>query len=334
MEDLVLHTYQDPEIFNFGIVNADNRKIEAAVNGAVPWALMSNGNILINSYFLDSINQRGQTEYNIGNSKAYSIDGWLLRNGKLTINNGVVTTVQNTDTNNGRNLFYQLIDNPNLFIGKTLTFSILAENIVGNLAVTAYADNNSLNVTGNSISSNGISSVTFTLPKSISITEFRVHTLLSAGGSFTPIAAKLELGDHQTLAHQDANGNWVLNDPPPNKALELEKCQRYQLALIDNVSAYGGLLGLGRSHTSNTVWIFVPTPSTMRQNPDIVFLAGNLSSLKIMISGNVYALSSIELTLNKQNGVLILIAVEDVPINQPAILYAISPCKPLFDSNL
>lgn len=40
-------------------------------------------------------------------------------------------------------------------------------------------------------------------------------------------AAKLELGSTQTLAHQDENGNWVLNDPPPNKALELAKCQRY-----------------------------------------------------------------------------------------------------------
>ena len=41
------------------------------------------------------------------------------------------------------------------------------------------------------------------------------------------LAAKLELGPVQTLAHQDASGNWVLNDPPPDKALELLKCQRY-----------------------------------------------------------------------------------------------------------
>ena len=40
-------------------------------------------------------------------------------------------------------------------------------------------------------------------------------------------AAKLELGPVQTLAHKDENGNWILNDPPPSKALELAKCQRY-----------------------------------------------------------------------------------------------------------
>lgn len=40
-------------------------------------------------------------------------------------------------------------------------------------------------------------------------------------------AAKLELGTVQTLAHQDENGNWVLNDPPPDPAVELLMCQRY-----------------------------------------------------------------------------------------------------------
>ena len=39
-------------------------------------------------------------------------------------------------------------------------------------------------------------------------------------------AVKLELGPVQTLAHKEGD-TWVLNDPPPNKALELAKCQRY-----------------------------------------------------------------------------------------------------------
>ena len=54
-------------------------------------------------------------------------------------------------------------------------------------------------------------------------------------------AAKLELGSQQTLAHQDADGKWVLNDPPPNKALELAKCQRYQVVYSAtlNIAAVG-----------------------------------------------------------------------------------------------
>lgn len=40
------------------------------------------------------------------------------------------------------------------------------------------------------------------------------------------IAAKLEIGTVQTLYHME-NGSYVLNDPPPNMAEELLKCQRY-----------------------------------------------------------------------------------------------------------
>ena len=36
-------------------------------------------------------------------------------------------------------------------------------------------------------------------------------------------AVKIELGDKQTLAHQDANGKWVLNEIP-DKGMELLKC--------------------------------------------------------------------------------------------------------------
>ena len=42
----------------------------------------------------------------------------------------------------------------------------------------------------------------------------------------TLIAAKLELGSQQTLAHQDADGNWVLNEIP-DYGEQLARCQRY-----------------------------------------------------------------------------------------------------------
>ena len=39
-------------------------------------------------------------------------------------------------------------------------------------------------------------------------------------------AVKLELGSRQTLAHQDADGNWVLNEIP-DYGEQLARCQRY-----------------------------------------------------------------------------------------------------------
>jgi len=41
------------------------------------------------------------------------------------------------------------------------------------------------------------------------------------------IRVKLEVGKYQTLAYQDADGQWNLIDPLPNPALEMLKCQRY-----------------------------------------------------------------------------------------------------------
>ena len=55
-------------------------------------------------------------------------------------------------------------------------------------------------------------------------------------------AAKLELGSQQTLAHQDAAGNWVLNDPPPDKTLELLKCQWYQQCAGFTRVAFGPII--------------------------------------------------------------------------------------------
>lgn len=77
------------------------------------------------------------------------------------------------------------------------------------------------------------------------------------GESFTLLASKLELGPRQTLAHKDADGNWVLNDPPPDKATELAKCRRYYL---------GGYL---QAVNLNSNMCFLPTPVSMRSVPVI-----------------------------------------------------------------
>lgn len=100
-------------------------------------------------------------------------------------------------------------------------------------------------------------------------------TVSITGSGIPIIAAKLELGPVQTLAHQDADGNWVLNDPPPNKALELLKCQRYQVVEVGGVSEMPG-----RTETNDTLFtLFIPTAIRMRANPTVtipgLIIAGN-----------------------------------------------------------
>ena len=192
----------------------------------------SNPNLLDNWYFVDPVNQRGQTEYT---SAGYAIDRWKLSNGKLTLSTtGATALLINTDSAYRRNVLFQLIERCSNFVGKTLTFSVLVTDLNGKMTASVYENGSKSTYNGNGILSDGLSTVTFTIPATAAPTEFRVHFLLSASGSCRPIAAKLELGAQQTLAHQDADGNWVLNDPPPDYQKELEKCQYYYKPKNDN----------------------------------------------------------------------------------------------------
>lgn len=87
-------------------------------------------------------------------------------------------------------------------------------------------------------------------------------------------AAKLELGSVQTLAHLEGS-TWVLNDPPPNKALELAKCQGYFYRL-----APGGsnnlFLGGNIANTANTIFCPVFLPAPMRSSPSLVLSENNI----------------------------------------------------------
>lgn len=68
-------------------------------------------------------------------------------------------------------------------------------------------------------------------------------------------AAKLELGDRQTLAHQQSDGQWFLNDPIPKYSEELSKCQRWLLTPSPGAMMEAPFLCNG--------WVFLPTPVTM-----------------------------------------------------------------------
>ena len=96
----------------------------------------------------------------------------------------------------------------------------------------------------------------------------KVFSITGAGE--TIIAAKLELGDQQTLAHQDTDGKWVLNDPPPNFQQELAKCQRYQLSLRNPESGYIAA-GFGEGRATDRAYIHMPLPTTMRGKPTVSY---------------------------------------------------------------
>lgn len=76
------------------------------------------------------------------------------------------------------------------------------------------------------------------------------------------VAAKLELGEGQTLAHQEADDSWVLNEIP-DYAEELAKCQRY-FVRIKNEGTATGFIGTGVATSGNGTVCVLPLPVSMR----------------------------------------------------------------------
>lgn len=217
----------------------------------------SNLNLMDNWYFIGGgsqqgggqlpINQRGQTEY-VG--AGYTIDRWNANGyGKIELgSDGIVMTRAGT--------YYRIVqkfDDYTSFAGKTVTLSMLMDADLFFATFTIGGTGGD----GVTIAPNiNVYSLGESLPLAIQLNQ--------DGSSGKIKAVKLELGAQQTLAHQDADGNWVLNDPPPNKALELAKCQRY--AKIFRQHEVFTVLRVN----PNYIDFLVPVGIKMRSTPTII----------------------------------------------------------------
>lgn len=230
----------------------------------------SNPNLLDNWYFADPINQRGQKEYG---DNQYAIDRWYCQGtGKLTVNPNY-TTIERAD------LFYNAIQPIDLnemdLRGKYVTFScIFQEN--EDFCVRLLGSNVTIGTTENGFdvrsdkSQIGVLHATALIPSTCrylqcAITSDRNPT--SENPHAIVIAAKLELGPVQTLAHKEGD-TWVLNDPPPDPTLELAKCQYFQYTPFSNFNGYGDV-------ASGYIWnetgaLFVISCPKMRSTPTLI----------------------------------------------------------------
>lgn len=217
-----------------------------------------NPNLLINPDF--SINQRGQTEYTGG---GYTADMWHHSGtGVVTINNGIQLSATTPS------VIAQKIENPAQLAGKIVTisamFSTNASRCILRLRVNGSWTGYEM-VTGDV----GCVSTTLTLPDDIDTLSFELGTTSEGITNWDISRVKLELGNIQTLARQDDEGNWVIIDPPPNPALELAKCQRYYLPLSQYTRYNHGLIN------ENVIDFNIPIPSPLRALFSV--LGGNIA---------------------------------------------------------
>lgn len=231
-------------------------------------------NLLDNWFFATSlfpVNQRGQSSYSGGTG--YCVDRWVRRNdggtvtGTATITDDGLRLSLASGKSNGLN---QTIEHAAL-LNKTVTISALFSGVsTGSLlklqlAAANESRYNSSEIGGVSVNGNGLFSVTFNMPSSIgnySLVNFGFYCVDSNQFDGTLVAAKLELGSTQTLAHQE-NGTWVLNEIP-NYAEELLKCQRYLVKFFPyQRKRADAVLG-------TAIDFLFPIPCTMASLPSII----------------------------------------------------------------
>ena len=179
-------------------------------------------NLLHNWYFGNPVNRNG---FSTTSNAEPIIDRWQssrYRTGtkSVTLNetDGCIT-IECIDTQDGAyiEIFQNISSEVSAFlVGKTVTMSVLTESGLYTKTFTASASYATLTIANEC--------TVYARFKSDGIGDFRVRS--SYGQNTNIFAIKLELGDTQTLAHQDSNGNWVLNEIP-DYAEQMAICMQY-----------------------------------------------------------------------------------------------------------
>ena len=225
-------------------------------------AFPCNPNLLDNWYFGNPVNQRGQAEYAAsGGGNTYCIDRWAVQfeGTKYTVATATLSTTSETNVGQMNGM---LPNNEAMqFVGKQMTLSLLVDNPDGVDVTLNIRDRTRWSHllppktdSGSLITTTGVFG---TLNDGENI---QVSFIVPQGKSVNLIAAKLELGSQQTLAHQE-NGVWVLNEIP-KFGEQLAACQRYLIPL-SSYQCPAARLG------ANEILFFVPLPVTMRTLPTI-----------------------------------------------------------------
>lgn len=149
--------------------------------------------------------------------------------------------------------------------GKTVTLSLLGKTDISQQVL--FYVNSKVAAIKSSPAVNGVcmTTLTYTFPEVLTNAAIFVYgRSYSGAGEGTILAAKLELGPTQTLAHQE-NGNWVLNEVP-EYGEQLARCQRYFVRYTFDTQRFIGVLNID-SANGGQGYINVPVP--MRATPTI-----------------------------------------------------------------
>lgn len=265
----------------------------------VPPKFTVNPNLLDNWYFANPVNQRGQTEYT-GNG--YGVDRWIQGfDGILTstlTNKGIKIVAGNDGTYKN---FEQIL--PDVPTNTTFTLSFLVDDYASVSQIYAVYTESGL---GQFDIKDNLISLTFKTGTSISGRK-SVGVQTKVGKTVTILAAKLELGPTQTLAHLE-NGNWVLNEIPVYSD-QLARCQRYMLQLVNTIDNYE-ILGGGAAMNTTQVFAFVPTPVSLFKKPFVLNRTGRFVLVRNTAASDGIPITGIGVDHVSSNGVSLTCTVD------------------------
>lgn len=258
-EDIFKSVYSSEEFEEaiaaaLGMGETIEKAIAKAMNTAREDGVFSDKpNLLDNWYFADPINQRGLTSYT---GSYHSIDRWenAYTEDIVSVSDGYVQW--DNGRSSGSTYVRQKLENPLPTGTYTLSFEVVSLSYGNSDPYVYIGDSSGKALAGVSVNDLGFYSVSYTSKTDGEIQ--RVQMTIPYGSGIGLSKIKLEKGSVSTLAH----------DAPPNKVLELAKCQRYQIELKK-----GGtyIFGAGIAYSDTKVSFFVPLPVTMRSGAAITF---------------------------------------------------------------
>ena len=281
---------------------------------------------IINGAF--QINQRGQDSYT--GTWSYCFDGWFLASNTTATRNSNGDIIISNTSDSLKGYILQRIENP--IFDTESTFSLLTTDglfwTTGNMdsiSHNAFSKKTPFGSIAVEYDSNNRQYVAVTVSKGQSI------TLPASKGD----VAKFEDGNTQTLAYQDEDGAWqLLPQPESDYATQLAKCQRYQLRLTYDSSRTFASIGFGWSQTASSIRILIPTPVTMRANPIISYLSGDISGIQLICNGKAIVPTAISSIAVLNYGVAIGFAVSDAASYMPCVMRTTSAAYMMLDANL
>lgn len=221
-------------------------------------------NLLDNPFF--AVNQRGQTTYT---TTGYTVDRWYLITSTETLMTVQADGVVLTASSQYGSYLNQIIPPEEVarLRGETVCFSAFCDQH-DNAAWYANIYVNDQWRDSFALMPNTVSAKAYAVPEDAQ----RIHLSFgsNAAGSCKLRAAKVELGNTQTLGYQDEDGAWhLLPQPESDYATQLARCQRFFQCLTGESD--WSCIGFAEADGTNDVILHIPIVVPMRTCPDIDF---------------------------------------------------------------